>query len=64
MLREILIQNSTEDMLIGTSGDQVNQVSEQIKYALIIISMIPVLCLYPAVQKFFVKGVMVGAVKG
>jgi len=64
VLREILIQNSTEDMLIGTSGDQVNQVSEQIKYALIIISMIPVLCLYPAIQKFFVKGVMVGAVKG
>lgn len=64
VLREILIQNSTEDMLIGTSGDQVNQVSEQIKYALIIVSIIPVLCLYPIIQKFFVKGVMIGAVKG
>lgn len=64
VLREILIQNSTEGMLIGMSGDQMNQVSEQIKYALIIVSIIPVLCLYPAIQRFFVKGVMIGAVKG
>lgn len=64
VLREILIQNSTEEMLIGTGGDQMDQASEQIKYALIIVSIIPVLCLYPAIQKFFVKGVMIGAVKG
>lgn len=64
VLREILIQNSTDDMLIGTASDQTNQVSELIKYALIIVSILPVIVLYPFIQKFFVKGVMIGAVKG
>ena len=64
ILREILLQNSTEDMLIGTGFDQTNQVSELIKYALIIVSILPVICLYPFIQRFFVKGVMIGAVKG
>ena len=35
-----------------------------IKYALIVVSTAPILCLYPFLQRFFVKGVMVGAVKG
>lgn len=64
VMREILIQNSTDEMLIGTANDETNQVSELIKYALIIVSIVPVLCLYPFIQRFFVKGVMVGAVKG
>ena len=64
IMREILIQNSTEDMLIGTASDQTNQVSELIKYALIVASLIPVMCIYPFIQRFFVKGVMIGAVKG
>lgn len=64
VLREILIQNSTDEMLIGTASDQTNQVSELIKYALIVVSILPVIVLYPFIQKFFVKGVMVGSVKG
>ena len=38
--------------------------SEQIKYALIVVASLPVMALYPFVQKYFVKGIMVGAVKG
>lgn len=64
VMREILIQNSTDEMLMGTADGDESQVSELIKYALIIVSIIPVLCLYPFIQRFFVKGVMVGAVKG
>lgn len=64
VMREILIQNSTDEMLMGTADGEENQVSELIKYALIVVSLVPVLCLYPFIQRFFVKGVMVGAVKG
>jgi putative aldouronate transport system permease protein len=44
-------------------GDQM-QVGETIKYATIIIATVPILCVYPFLQKYFVKGVMIGAVKG
>jgi putative aldouronate transport system permease protein len=37
---------------------------EQLKNAVIVVAMIPVLCIYPFVQKYFVKGVMLGSVKG
>ena len=35
-----------------------------LKYALIVVSTVPVLCFYPFVQKYFVTGVMVGSIKG
>jgi putative aldouronate transport system permease protein len=38
--------------------------AEQIKYAIIIVSVIPILAVYPFVQRYFVKGVMIGAIKG
>ena len=38
--------------------------SEQIKYALIVVASLPVMALYPFVQKYFVKGVTMGSVKG
>jgi len=64
ILREILISNSTDSMLGGASVDQAVLVSESLKYATIIVATVPILCLYPFVQKYFVKGVMVGALKG
>ena len=68
VLREILIQNtnSTEVYRMTTGVDQGDaaQVAETIKYALIIIATVPVLCIYPYLQKHFVKGVMIGAIKG
>ncbi len=39
-------------------------IGESIKYATIIVTTLPVICIYPFLQKYFVKGVMVGAVKG
>ena len=41
-----------------------NSLSESIKYGVIIVASIPVLILYPMVQKYFVKGVMIGSLKG
>ena len=45
-------------------GIQTNLVAENIKAASIVISMLPMLIVYPFVQKFFTRGIMVGAVKG
>lgn len=64
ILREILITNSTETMTGNTSGDNVASVSESIKYATIMVATVPILLIYPFLQKYFVKGVMIGAVKG
>lgn len=64
ILREILITNNTDSMMTGVGGGDKMPVGETIKYATVIVSTIPVLCLYPFLQKYFVKGVMIGAVKG
>lgn len=65
VLREILLQNATNDMLGGGADISENsQLSEAIKYAVIVIATLPILCVYPFLQKYFVKGVMIGAVKG
>ncbi|WP_168121563.1 carbohydrate ABC transporter permease [Paenibacillus sp. HB172176] len=64
ILREILISNDTSDMLTSvSSGDQM-PIGQTIKYATIIVATIPILCVYPFLQKYFVKGVMIGGVKG
>ena len=64
ILREILIQNDTSNMTQMVGVGEQSMIGETIKYAVIIIATIPILCIYPFVQKYFVKGVMVGAVKG
>ena len=63
MLREILILGDTRDMTVGDSGDTY-AISESIKYVTIIVATVPILVIYPFIQKYFVKGMMVGAVKG
>lgn len=64
VLREILILNDTNAMTGGTNVGDVQGVSESIKYTVIIVATLPILFVYPFLQKYFVKGVMVGAVKG
>ena len=64
ILRSILIANSNILNSSATDNDQVNQFAEAIKYSAIILTTVPVLCIYPFLQKYFVKGIMVGAVKG
>jgi putative aldouronate transport system permease protein len=63
ILREILILNDSNSMLTGVSIGDKEQIGETIKYATIIISTVPILFLYPFLQKYFVKGVMIGAIK-
>lgn len=63
VLREILVTNSTDSMMTGAGAADKEPIGETIKYATIIISTLPILCLYPFLQKYFVKGVMIGALK-
>lgn len=64
IMRAILIANSGVLNSAAAENDKVNEFAESIKYSTIILTTVPVLCIYPFLQKYFVKGVMVGAVKG
>ena len=64
ILRSILVANSDILNSAATEKDQINQFAESIKYAAIVITTVPVLFIYPFLQRYFVKGVMIGAVKG
>jgi putative aldouronate transport system permease protein len=63
-LREILLSNSMGGMAGNTAGADAYSVGESIKYATIIVATLPIMLVYPFIQKYFVKGVMVGAIKG
>jgi len=64
VLRNILLQNQFTDAMQGIAETDRLSVSETIRYATIIIATVPILMLYPFLQKFFAKGVMIGSVKG
>ena len=65
VLREILIENSVSaDDMDGEAAAALMNMKETLKYALIVVSSLPMMILYPLVQKHFVKGVMIGSVKG
>ncbi len=64
-LREILILNEQDiDRLDVNTLLELEERRNIMKYAVIVVSSLPVMIIYPFVQKFFVKGVMIGAVKG
>lgn len=68
VLRQIVLQNQVNDLLANNVGttieDSTNLIAETIKYAVIMVAVIPILCVYPFIQKYFVKGTMVGSIKG
>lgn len=64
ILREILVSSSTESMTASVGNMDKEPVSEIVKYATIMVATVPILFIYPFLQRFFVKGVMIGAVKG
>ncbi len=67
VLRSLLIRNQTGG---ATSGEAYYEPGEDyavrllLQYAAIIVSIVPIICVYPFLQKYFTKGVMIGAVKG
>ena len=51
-------------MIVDEQVQSVEGIAEVLKYSLIVVAVVPVMIIYPFVQKHFVKGVMIGAVKG
>lgn len=66
VLRSILVQNTPQPGMIADiqSTAEMAKVAEQLKYATIVVSSLPLFAMYPFFQKYFDKGVMVGSVKG
>jgi len=71
ILREILIENNTSAMLDNASAQTLQDLAtnkawykELVQYSTIVVSTVPILFIYPFVQKYFVKGVMIGSIKG
>ena len=65
VLRDILLLNSTQEISVDvTKMGKSEQLSELLKYSLVVVASIPMILIYPFVQKHFVKGIMVGSVKG
>ncbi|MBO7334799.1 MAG: carbohydrate ABC transporter permease [Lachnospiraceae bacterium] len=63
-LREIVLQATENSIIADADGQDVMIFRPLIKYATIMISIIPMMIVYPFVQKYFVTGVMIGSVKG
>ncbi len=65
VLRQILLMNQNSEMAANTADTgELAKYAESVKYALIVISCVPILILYPFLRRFFARGVLVGALKG
>lgn len=64
ILRDILIEQEMQDVIGISLSLEEKLVGEGVKYAVIIVASVPVLIIYPFIQRYFVKGVMLGALKG
>ena len=66
VLRELLIQNKIETQMTKSMATLINRAGmyELLRYAIIVAASVPVLIIYPFVQKHFIKGVMIGSIKG
>lgn len=65
VLRNLVLMNQANQM--GSSGDAMiakQKLAEQLKYCVVVVAAVPLLAVYPFVQKYFAKGVTIGAVKG
>ncbi len=62
-LYNIVAESQSDLTMTRTSDDMMNTLPEAVRAASIVVSIVPILCVYPFLQKYFVKGVLIGAVK-
>jgi putative aldouronate transport system permease protein len=63
VLREILITSNVESMTTSVSSGDTFEIGQTIKYATIVVATLPILVIYPFIQKYFTKGALLGAIK-
>lgn len=65
-LREILVNSQFDSSVMNDpeAAKQLQGLADTLKYVIIVVATLPLMCIYPFVQKYFVKGVMIGSVKG
>lgn len=63
ILRNIMINSEVDEMTIGSALGESYAMSFTVKYATVIVATVPILVVYPFIQKYFVKGVMIGSLK-
>jgi putative aldouronate transport system permease protein len=63
VLREILITSNVESMTTSVSSGDTFEIGQTIKYATIVVATLPILLVYPFLQRYFVKGALLGAIK-
>src|SRR5579859_4318202 len=63
VLREILITSNVESMTTSVSSGDAFEIGQTIKYATIVVATLPILLIYPFLQRYFVKGALLGAIK-
>lgn len=66
VLRNLVISNQATTMAVGSAQEMIDRKKtvDQLKYGIIVVSSLPLMMVYPFLQKYFAKGVMVGSIKG
>ena len=62
-LMKVVVQNSSNTALGSMQGYERLLTGSQLKYAVIVVSILPIVCVYPFLQRYFIKGVLIGSVK-
>jgi len=63
-LRDVVMENDTANAINKSADDLMNMTPESIRAATVVASTVPILLVYPFLQKYFIKGVLIGSVKG